>query len=205
VRRALTALAACLVLASCTTDQPSPGSGVAATEVSQSRVDVDTPALRTLKAEAGVEPCAPSTGTSGSSGLPQVKLPCLGGGPAVDLAKLQGPMVVNLFAQWCGPCRTELPYFQRLHRTASVEVLGVDYLDTQPGQALRLVRRTGVTYPLVADPAGALRSDLRIRGLPGVVLLDADGKVVDVEFRVFGSYAELRTFVEKGLKVTLPS
>lgn len=116
-------------------------------------------------------------------------------------------MVVNLFAQWCGPCRTELPYFQRLHRAAKgrVHVLGVDYLDTQPSQALQLVRRTRVTYPLLADPAGALRSHLRIRGLPGVVLVDADGKVADVEFRVFGSYAELRTFVEKGLKVTVPS
>jgi thiol-disulfide isomerase/thioredoxin len=203
VRRVLAALAACLVLASCTTDRPSPGSGAAATEVSQGRVDVDTPALRALKARADVEPCRPSTG---SSRLPRVTLPCLGGGPAVDLAKLKGPMVVNLFAQWCGPCRTELPYFQRLHRAAkgTVRVLGVDYLDTRPGQALELVRRTGVTYPLVADPAGALRSDLRIRGLPGVVLLHADGKV-DVEFRVFGSYAELRTYVSKGLGVSIPS
>jgi thiol-disulfide isomerase/thioredoxin len=172
--------------------------------VSEGRVDVDTPALRALKAEARVEPCAPGDGTSG---LPAVTLPCLGGGRAVDLARLRGPMVVNLFAQWCGPCRKELPYFERLHRAGEgrVRVLGVDYLDTRPGQALELARRAGVTYPLVADPAGALRADLRIRGLPGVVLLGADGKVADVEFRVFGSYAELRSFVQHGLDVSIPS
>ena len=86
-------------------------------------------------------------------------LPCLGGGRDVDLARLRGPMVVNLFAQWCGPCRSELPYYQELHRKAKgkVQVLGVDYLDTQPKAALELVEQTGVTYPLLADPAGNLR------------------------------------------------
>lgn len=217
LRRSLAALAACLLLASCTTDEPSPGSGGptygptsgsasgdAATEVDQGRVDVDTPALRALKAKAGVEPCVPG---DASNGLPQVTLPCLGGGRAVDLAKLRGPMVVNLFAQWCVQCRKELPYFEQLHQAGkgTVGVLGVDYLDTQPGRALEMVLTAGVTYPLVADPAGALRTDLRIRGLPGVVLLDAEGKVADVEFRVFDSYAELRTFVEQGLGVSIPS
>jgi hypothetical protein len=38
-----------------------------------------------------------------------------------------------------------------------------------------------------------------------VVLLGADGKVADVEFRVFGSYAELRSFVQHGLDVSIPS
>jgi thiol-disulfide isomerase/thioredoxin len=201
--RALAALAAGLLLASCTTDQPAKDPN-ADTQVAQSRVDVDTPALRALKARAGVQTCAPG---DADNQLPQVTLPCLGGGPDVDLAGLRGPMVINLFAQWCGPCRGELPYFQRLHEQAegTLRVLGVDYLDTQPRQALELVRDTGVTYPLLADPDGDLRPELRIRGLPGVVLLDADGEVADVEFRVFRSYADLRTFVEQGLGVTVPA
>ncbi len=202
--RAVAAVAACLLLASCTPDQPAPAAGRTSTQVSEGHVDVDTPALRALKAKAGVQQCPRG---DASNQLPQVTLPCLGGGRSVDLARLRGPMVVNLFAQWCGPCRGELPYFQRLHRRAkdTVRVLGIDYLDTQPGQALQLARDTGVTYPLVADPSGALRSDLRIRGLPGVVLVDADGKVVDVEFRVFRSYAELRAFVQRGLGVSVPA
>lgn len=183
--RSLAALAACLLLASCTADQPSPGSGTGASDVSPGPVDVPAQASR----------------------LPPLNLAGLGGSRAVDLAKLRGPMVVNLFAQWCAPCRKELPYFEQLHQAGkgTVGVLGVDYLDTQPGRALELVRTAGVTYPLVADPAGALRTDLRIRGLPGVVLLDADGKVADVEFRAFDSYAELQTFVEQGLGVSIPS
>jgi thiol-disulfide isomerase/thioredoxin len=168
-------------------------------------VDVDTAALRHQRAQAGIEPCPAA---AGRSQLPDLTLPCLGGGRPVDLAKLHGPLVVNLFAQWCGPCRGELPYYQRLHRVSKGElhVLGVDYLDTQPARALRLARQSGVTYPLLADPDGRLRGYRGIgRGLPGVVLVDGTGKVVAVQFRVIESYAELRGLVQQQLHVHLRS
>lgn len=205
MRRVLAALAATLLLASCTpeTSTSDPGTG-ATTEVARGRVDVASPAMRALKAKAGVEPCAPGVA---ANELPKVVLPCLGGGQDVDLARLRGPLVVNLFAQWCSPCRAELPHFQRLHRESRgrIQVLGVDYLDPRPELALELVRATGVTFPLVADPAGTLRVPFRIRGLPGMVLVDERGKVVDVQFRVFRSYAELRAVVQRGLGVALPA
>ena len=175
---------------------------------SPSSVDVDTPALRVLKRDAGVEPCRPGGGGAPvADGLPEVTLPCLGGGPSVAVSGLRGPMVVNLFAQWCGPCRRELPFYQRLHTAArgTVEVLGVDYLDTQPDGALRLVRSSGVTFPLLADPDGRLRTDLRVRGLPGIVFVAADGTVTDVEYRSFSSYDELRDVVQQQLGVALPA
>lgn len=194
-------LAACLMLVSCAgTDEPAPSVGGAAP---QSKVDVATAELEALKAKAKVEPCAPG---SGSSDLPAITLPCLGGGSDVDLSTLEGPLVINLFAQWCGPCRAEMPYYQELHQKAGgqVTVVGVDYLDTRPDLALELVRQTGVTYPLLADPSGSLRKPFGIRGLPGVVLVKADG-TVDVQFRVVRSYAELRDVVEDGLDVDLGS
>jgi thiol-disulfide isomerase/thioredoxin len=201
VRRTLAAVLACLLLGGCSTATQS---GSRTKEVATGHVDVDTPALRALKSRAGVEACRPGGSTSD---LPKVTLPCLGGGRAVDLASLRGPLVINLFAQWCGPCRAELPYYQALHHKGKgkVAVLGVDYLDTQPAQALDLVRASGVTYPLLADPAGTLRTDFKIRGLPGVVLVDRSGKVADVEFRVFRSYAELRGLVTRKLGVPLPA
>jgi thiol-disulfide isomerase/thioredoxin len=117
-------------------------------------------------------------------------------------------LVINLFAQWCGPCRGELPFYQRLHRESrgKLQVLGVDYLDTQPSRALQLARQTGVTYPLLADPDGRLRGYRGIgRGLPGVVLVDGNGKVVTVQFRVVKSYAEIRGLVRQQLHVHLPA
>ena len=196
-RSFLVALVGCvLLLAGCTAD------GSAGT-TEHSNVKVDTAQLRGMKQQAGVEPC--TAGTS-SSDLPQRTLPCLGGGPAVKLSTLRGPLVINLFAQWCGPCRSELPYYQQLHEKTKgkVTVLGIDYLDTRPDLALRLVKETGVTYPLLADPDGVLRADLGVRALPGVVLVRPDGKV-DVQLRVVRSYAELRGLVQKGLGVSVPS
>lgn len=203
--RILASVLACLLLASCTggSSGSSSGGDGSASQAGAVRVDVDTPQLRTLKAQAKVLPCRPG---DASTDLPEVTLPCLGGGRSVRLDSLRGPLVVNLFAQWCGPCRSEMPYYEELHQKArgTVDVVGVDYLDTRPDKALELVRDTGVTYPLLADPGGQLRADLRIRGLPGVAFVAADGSV-QVEFGVVDSYAELRAMTEKRLAVKLPA
>ena len=207
MRRARTVLAAALLVLAAACSAPAP-SAPNATKLPASQVDVDTATLRAAKKAAGVEPCPAPTATKppAADPLPGVTLPCLGGGPDVRLDRLRGPLVVNLFAQWCGPCRSEMPYYQQLHTkgAGAVKVLGIDYLDTQPDRALQLVRQTGVTYPLLADPSGALRTAFRIRGLPGVALVDARGRVVDVEFRVVRSYAELRSLVQQRLGVRLP-
>ncbi|MGH3365051.1 MAG: TlpA family protein disulfide reductase, partial [Nocardioidaceae bacterium] len=173
-------------------------------------VDVDTPELRAAKKQAGIADCpaAPAEGGAVPEGaLPQVTLPCLGGGADVDLSTLRGPMVVNLWAQWCGPCREELPYYQRLHERAGdqVEVLGVDYQDTRPDWALDLLRETGVTFPSVADPGGELRVPLRVRGLPGILFVDGDGRLVHQEFAVIESYEQLTGLVEQHLGVAVGS
>ncbi|MDQ3616363.1 MAG: TlpA family protein disulfide reductase [Actinomycetota bacterium] len=170
-------------------------------------VDVDTPQLRAIKQKAGVERCQKGerSDVAGEEGLPDLVLACLGGGPDVDLSSLSGPLVINLWASWCGPCRDELPYFQQLNERANgkVKVLGVDYQDTQPEAALELVRETGVTYPLLADPAGEVRVPFEVRGLPGVVFVNRKGEVTHIEYVVARSYGQLRDLVEKHLDVTL--
>ena len=204
--RALAAAATLLLsLTACTAEPPQGAADQGAT--TQTGVKVDTPQLRRLKQDAGIAPCPRTDAEPAGDGLPDVRLPCLGGGPDVNLARLRGPMVVNFWAQWCGPCREELPYYQQLHEAAAgkVQVLGVDWLDTQPAAALELARSTGVTYPLVADPAAATKVPLRIRGLPGVAFVDADGRLVDVEFLVVESYAQLRALVADKLGVHVPA
>ena len=194
-----------LVLAACATDPnvsvelPDPAFKV--------DVDVDTPQLRALKKDADVESCQEGDATARDvpDGMPDVVLPCLGGGPDVNLSTLRGPMVINLWAPWCGPCRDELPYYQQLHEQAgdTVQVLGIDYQDTQPKRALELIGDTGVTYPLLADPAGQIRAPFRVRGLPGVLFVDDDGNVVHLEYTVIRSYEQLRDLVEEHLDVTV--
>lgn len=200
--RLLVALLAALLLAGCTADPDTPGS-----RPEQGSVDVDTPALRAIKADAKVRPCPTGDAAEVMDGLPEVTLQCLGGGRPVTLSSLRGPLVLTLFAQWCGPCRKELPYFQRLDRNAdgAVRVVGVDFLDTQPDGALRLARCSGVTFPLLADPEARLRADLRVRGLPTVVFVDAEGTVTATQARSFSSYADLRDAVRDQLGVEVPA
>lgn len=178
MRRLLPAalVAAALVLGACDSgDLPKPPG--------EAKVDVDTPALRAIRQDAGIEPCRSTTDTAVDDGMPDLTLPCLGGGDAVNVGGLRGPMVVNLWASWCGPCRNELPVYQQFYERYGdqVAVLGVDYNDVQPQAALELARDTGVTYPLLADPGSSIEgSDVfpTIPGLPWVVLIDADGAVV---------------------------
>jgi len=95
---------------------------------------------------------------------------------------LQVPMVVNLWASWCGPCRKEMPAIQDFYEQygEQVPVLGIDYQDPQPAAALDLAGKSGVTYPLLADPGGDVNAKdplPPIRGLPYLLFLDADGSL----------------------------
>ena len=153
-----------------------------------SRIDVATPELAALKRQAGIEDCPRVSGEHAD--LPDVTLPCLGGGPEVALRSIQGPAVVAVWAQWCGPCRRELPWYQRLHERAGprLTVLGIDWQDTQPGRALELAQLTGVTFPSVADLDAEVADGGR--GLPLAYFIDADGAVTPKRGELQG-YAEL--------------
>jgi thiol-disulfide isomerase/thioredoxin len=200
-RRLVSALAVVALLAGCG------GSPVSRVAPGPAQVDVDTPELRALRSQAGIEPCAAGRGGAVDGGLPAVSLPCLGGGEDVDLSTLRGPMVVNLWASWCGPCRKEMPLLQAFSQeyAGRVSVLGIDYQDVQPGAALELARDTGVTYPLLADPQAELDGAEpfpTLRGLPFLALVDADGVVVHREYVALTSQAQLEDLVAEHLGVS---
>lgn len=170
------------------------------------QVDVDTPELQALRQEAGIEPCQEGPGEPVDGGLPEVTLPCLGGGQDVDLSTLRGPLVVNLWASWCAPCRAEMPILQEFAEkyAGRVQVLGIDYEDVQPRAALELARDSGVTYPLLADPQTEVDGAApfpTLRGLPFLSFVDAEGVVVHQEYAVLTSRRQLEELVEQHLGV----
>jgi thiol-disulfide isomerase/thioredoxin len=172
-------------------------------------VEVDTPALRAAKAEMGMEDCTPGTGEAVEGGLPEVTLPCLGGGPDVDLSSLRGPMVINLWQAGCVPCEKEMPVLEEFHQQYAdrVALVGVDFNDVHPVSALELAARTGATYPSIADPGGDLMTEdafaIGRRGLPAFVFVDADGVVVGQDSGGVDSLAEVEDLVELHLGITL--
>jgi thiol-disulfide isomerase/thioredoxin len=179
-------------------DVPTPG---------PSTVDVNTPELVEAKKAAGVEDCDPGTGDPVDGGLPAVSLPCFGGGPDVDLASLRGPLVVNLWGSWCGPCRREMPVLAKFYAEhgEQVPMLGIDYADVQTGAAMELVEDSEVRYPLVADPGGELAAHPPFSprmGLPISVFVDAAGTATVVPGEI-DSEQELIDLVEEHLGVRL--
>ena len=114
-------------------------------------------------------------------------LPCLTPGPAIDLAQLRGkPVLINLWASWCGPCRDEMPILQAAYEKFGdqVQFVGVDTKDSAEAAAGFLVS-VGVTYPQLADVDAGLLASLRIPGIPVTVILDSDGAVVEQRIGVF--------------------
>jgi cytochrome c biogenesis protein CcmG/thiol:disulfide interchange protein DsbE len=131
----------------------------------------------------GLESCAklPASQAAdvGGERLPDLSLPCLTGGPAVDLSQLAGrPVLVNLWATWCGPCREEMPILEDAYKQYAGEVsfVGVDTQDN-PEAAAAFLREVGVTYPQLVDVDGQLLDHLGIPGLPITVVLDERGRV----------------------------
>jgi cytochrome c biogenesis protein CcmG/thiol:disulfide interchange protein DsbE len=172
-----------------------------------SPVKVDTPALRAEKAAAGIPDCPKAgkqTPTGSSKALPDVTLPCLGGGRNVDLARLTGkPTLLNFWSQSCGPCRAESPILQRLHQAARgrLRVVGIDWEDSQPGMAIAFAKELGLTYPQVADPDAATRKPLGISGLPLSLYLDSSGRIVHANYGAVTSAGELTALVSRYLGV----
>lgn len=124
-----------------------------------------------------------------------------GGKQAFDaqLRALRGhPVVVNLWASWCEPCRFELPFLQReaVRHGARVAFLGINVNDER-GAAREMAARFPMPYPSFEDPRSNLSARYRARGLPSTAFYDARGKLVIVHQGVFPSEAQLAEAIDR--------
>jgi cytochrome c biogenesis protein CcmG, thiol:disulfide interchange protein DsbE len=95
------------------------------------------------------------------------------------LAQLRGtPVVVNIWAAWCPPCRVEAPGLTKLAREfeGEVQFLGVDILDTR-GDAREFILEFDWPYPHVFDPDAEIRDGLGYFGQPVTIVYDSSGKL----------------------------
>ena len=113
---------------------------------------------------------------------PAFELERLDGSGRLALASFHGRVrVLNFWATWCVPCKTESPTLQRLweqYRGRGVVFVGVDYNDVA-GDARRFVRKHGLTYPMVRDRAGSVASRYDLTGVPETFVVDRRGNVVE--------------------------
>lgn len=115
-----------------------------------------------------------------AAGAPPIELPDLRRASAtISLEDFRGrPLVINVFASWCSPCKKELPLLRDAHARLRDRVgfLGVDHLDDAK-RARAMLDEFGITYPAGYDPDGDVARRYRLRGLPATVFLDARGRI----------------------------
>ncbi len=111
-------------------------------------------------------------------------------GRPATLADYRGRVVLlNVWATWCSPCRVEMPSMERLHRKfagsafqiVAVSVDGDAFYSAEtegPTQIMAFVNRMGLTFDILHDPSGAIRTTYQTTGVPESFVIDRDGVIV---------------------------
>ncbi|MFI5955636.1 TlpA disulfide reductase family protein [Cryptosporangium sp. NPDC051539] len=165
-------VAVLVLLAGCTTDTPeaaAPTPGPSSGAFAKSKFATcpaptgQVPAKSPLK---GVRPlpCMEPTGARVTIGAP-----------------IGRPLVLNLWASWCLPCKDEMPVMERFATAAGtrVAVVGVNTGDDAPNAVLA-ADDVGVTFANVYDRAREVLHALKVNTLPATAFVSADGEVVHV-------------------------
>jgi peroxiredoxin len=98
-------------------------------------------------------------------------------GERLGLADFEGQAVVlNFWATWCTPCRTEIPYLEKTYRAFAergVVFVGLAVQD-DPIAAELFLTELGITYPAGPDERGAVGKAHQVRGPPTTVFITRD-------------------------------
>lgn len=113
--------------------------------------------------------------------LPEITLRHLDGSPTT-LAEHRGtPLVVNLWATWCGPCREEMPMLvQASHDMAGVRFVFVDQGESSSAVRAFLQRERLAPAHVLIDSANGLSQHYQAPGYPTTLFIDASGRLRDM-------------------------
>jgi len=108
-------------------------------------------------------------------------------GPPRNLRAFRGrPLIINVWASWCGPCREEMASLERLAwrgQNQYFAIIGIS-TDDYPDRAKSLLKSTNATISHYIDHDLEMENMLGASHLPLTVLVGADGRVLD---KIYGA------------------
>jgi thiol-disulfide isomerase/thioredoxin len=174
----LAAIAAALLLAGCSQSTTAlPGDGVV----------VDCSSIQSIE-----------------TGKKAIPLDCLDESSVIDLSSVKGPVLVNVWGSWCGPCKDEMPIFVDFYskHSKSVGLIGISVEEADIQDARDFVKEYGVTWPNLYDVDGSTRARLGM-GVPITLFIDEKGEITYRKIGVVTTIEELEIETEKYLGVDL--
>ena len=111
---------------------------------------------------------------------PRLQLPGLDG-TVWRLAEQKGtPVLLNFWASWCEPCRSEMPSLELLatrHKTEQLQVIAVNYRETHAA-VRRFIDSSGLKLPVLRDGDGAAAKAFGVHTFPSTVAINRQGRVL---------------------------
>ena len=161
-----------------------------------------TSATKPMTSKGEVVDCAEVEHVAAKPG--ETALNCLTGSQKISVASLRGPLIINVWGSWCGPCKQEMTYFVDFNQRANgkVKLLGIAVEEAKSQDAKDFIISYGVTWPNLYDAKGITRATFGM-GVPVTWFVDKAGAVVYKHVGVVESTEELIDLTERYLKVAI--
>ena len=129
---------------------------------------------------------------------------CLDGKSSFDVGQIKGPVLVNVWGSWCGPCKDEMPIFVDFYSKyrEKVGLIGINVEESDLENARDFVKLYGMSWPNFNDADGSTRATLGM-GVPITLFIDAQGAITHRKIGVVTTIEELERDTEKYLGVKL--
>lgn len=132
---------------------------------------------------------------------PDFQLNNLNGQP-VSLSDFRGkPVLVNFWASWCPPCRSEMPFIQDISVDKNWAEEGLVVLAIDIGESASTVRAfvkdEGLTFPVLLDTTWDVSFEYYILSIPTTYFIDREGIIQDLKIGPFSSVTEIERSLKK--------
>ncbi len=88
-------------------------------------------------------------------------------------------LALNIWAQWCGPCREEIPELNELEKEGTVRVIGADFDGSQGAALKEKVVALGIRFPVIEQSPFNHLGAKAPQALPATLIINPQGKLVD--------------------------